>query len=72
MDYYNHDQASSKLNAYLELLNKTFGPKANIAFAYFLATCYRDVIADKQQSFPNLIGVGAKASGKSFLGRMIK
>ena len=59
------------LKDYVTLLVTVFGDNAKIAFAFLLATLFRDVVTAKTKSFPILNLFGPKGSGKSELGHSL-
>lgn len=46
-------------------MEKVFGPNARIAYCFFLATCFRDIIVGRFGFFPILNLFGPKGSGKT-------
>ena len=52
-------------NEYFPLLHELYGDNAVVAFCYYLATLFRDIIIDSTRSFPILNLYGKKGTGKT-------
>ena len=63
--------SSISLRDYVTQLMTVFGDNAKIAFAFLLATLFRDVITSQTKFFPILNIFGPKGSGKSELGHSL-
>lgn len=61
------DRNGVKLREVVNKLTIAFGPKANIAFCYLLATLFRDIIYSRTRHFPILNLFGEKGTGKTTL-----
>lgn len=69
--FVHHDWSSISLRDYVTQLMTVFGDNAKIAFAFLLATLFRDVITSQTKFFPILNIFGPKGSGKSELGHSL-
>ena len=69
--FVHHDWSTVSLRDYVSRLISVFGDNAKVAFAFLLATLFRDVIVMQTKFFPLLNIFGPKGSGKSELGHSL-